>query len=77
MPNYSLYLAMHNGSPCLIVEIPSLSRYKFVVRQAESFSDLRAEYMHYKKNAEELRQNVETYVLPAAQAYANGQRQYA
>lgn len=68
MPKYSLYIAMHNGTPCLLVEIPSMNRFKYVVQQGETFASLKGMYLYYKQNPQETHYNVETYVLPAAYA---------
>ena len=69
LPRYTFYLAMHQGQPSLIVEVPSMNKFKFVVRTAESFALLRQEYMEMKNEPKRTNWNVEHYVMPAAHMY--------
>lgn len=69
--NYKLFMKLVDRKPSLVIQMRDHNNFEFIIKQGESFTDLKGDYQYLSANPNTVLQGINDYVYPAMNAISN------
>lgn len=68
---YRVYMKGIDRKPSLVIELTEHGKFEYVIKQADTYQELKPAYQYVMSNPEYTLENIHSLVMPAYHAQAN------